>query len=97
MPIRSFGTSICRWRTLRSVKKKSWWIRRCHWWRKLWVRAFVLQLKLSVPAHRYFGLQWDHPMLGGFAGIEHLSKTVVPVLVHRAGADILLPDRDKRM
>jgi hypothetical protein len=56
-----------------------------------------LQLKLSVPAHRYFGLQWDHPMLGGFAGIEHLSKTVVPVLVHRAGADILLPDRDKRM
>jgi KUP system potassium uptake protein len=68
-----------------------------HWWRKLWVRVFVLQLKLSVPAHRYFGLQWDHPMFGGFAGIEHLSKTVVPVLVHRAGADILLPDRDKRM
>jgi KUP system potassium uptake protein len=68
-----------------------------HWWRKLWVRAFVWQLKLSVPAHRYFGLQWDHPMVGGFAGIEHLSKTVVPVLVHRAGADILLPDRDKRM
>ena len=68
-----------------------------HWWRKLWVLAFVWQLKLSVPAHRYFGLQWDHPMLGGLAGIEHLSKTVVPVLVHRAGADILLPDRDKRM
>ena len=68
-----------------------------HWWRKLWVLAFVWQLKVSVPAHRYFGLQWDHPMLGGFAGIEHLSKTVVPVLVHRAGAEILLPDRDKRM
>ena len=67
------------------------------WWRKLWVRAFVFQLKMSVPAHRYFGLRWDHPMLGGFAGIEHLSKTVVPVLVHRAGADILLPDRDKRL
>jgi KUP system potassium uptake protein len=67
------------------------------WWRKLWVRAFVLQLKMSVAAHRYFGLRWDHPMLGGFVGIEHLSKTVVPVLVHRDGADILLPDRDKRM
>jgi hypothetical protein len=36
-------------------------------------------------------------MLGGLVGIEHLSKTVVPVLVHRAGADILLPDRDRRM
>jgi KUP system potassium uptake protein len=67
------------------------------WWRKLWVRAFVFQLKISVPAHRYFGLRWDHPMLGGLVGIEHLSKTVVPVLVHRAGADILLPDRDRRM
>ena len=67
------------------------------WWRKLWVRAFVFQLKMSVPAHRYFGLRWDHPMLGGFAGIEHLSKTVVPVLVHRAGADIILPDRDRRL
>ena len=97
MPIRSSSTSICRWRTLRSGKKKSWWIRRLPWFRKLWVRAFALQLKMSVPAHRYFGLRWDHPMFGGFAGIEHLSKTVVPVLVHRAGAGILLPDRDKRM
>ena len=26
------------------------------WLRKLWVGVFVLQLKLSVPAHRYFGL-----------------------------------------
>jgi KUP system potassium uptake protein len=66
------------------------------WWRKLWVGVFVLQLKLSVPAHRYFGLGWDHPMAPGAAGIEHLSKTVVPVLVHRAGASILLPDRDPR-
>jgi KUP system potassium uptake protein len=68
-----------------------------HWWRKLWVGAFVWQLKLSVPAHRYFGLQWDHPMVGGLTGIEHLSKTVVPVLVHHDGTAILLPDRDKRM
>jgi KUP system potassium uptake protein len=67
------------------------------WWRKLWVRAFVLQLKVSVQAHRYFGLRWDHPMLGGYAGIEHLSKTVVPVLVHRDGVDIHLPDRDRRL
>ena len=67
------------------------------WFRKLWVRAFALQLKLSVPAHRYFGLRWDHPLFEGFAGIEHLSKTVVPVLVHRAGAAILLPDRDRRV
>jgi KUP system potassium uptake protein len=67
------------------------------WFRKLWVRAFALQLKLSVPAHRYFGLRWDHPMAAGFAGIEHLSKTVVPVLIERSKACILLPDRDKRM
>lgn len=67
------------------------------WYRKLWVRAFALQLKLSVPAHRYFGLKWDHPVFEGLAGIEHLSKTVVPVLVHGTGASILLPDRDKRM
>jgi KUP system potassium uptake protein len=66
------------------------------WWRKLWVGVFVLQLKLSVPAHRYFGLRWDHPMAPGAAGIEHVSKTVVPVLVHRSGASILLPDRDQR-
>jgi KUP system potassium uptake protein len=66
------------------------------WWRKLWVGAFALQLKLSVPAHRYFGLGWDHPMSTGFAGIEHLSKTVMPVLIHRAGASVALPDRDTR-
>jgi KUP system potassium uptake protein len=66
------------------------------WWRKLWVGVFALQLKLSVPAHRYFGLGWDHPMSAGFAGIEHLSKTVVPVLVHHSGASIALPDRDPR-
>ena len=67
------------------------------WLRKLWVRLFALQLKLSVPAHRYFGLVWDQPMATGVAGIEHLSKTVVPVLVHRSGARLLLPDRDKRI
>jgi KUP system potassium uptake protein len=67
------------------------------WFRKLWVRAFAFQLKMSVPAHRYFGLRWDHPMSGDRAGVEHLSKTVVPVLVHRSGAEILLPDRDKRL
>jgi KUP system potassium uptake protein len=67
------------------------------WLRKLWVRMFALQLKLSVPAHRYFGLRWDHPMVTGAVGIEHLSKTVVPVLVHRTGAHILLPDRDKHI
>ena len=66
------------------------------WWRKLWVGAFAVQLQLSVPAHRYFGLGWDHPMAAGFAGIEHLSKTVVPVLVHRSGASVALPDRDQR-
>jgi KUP system potassium uptake protein len=67
------------------------------WFRKLWVRAFAFQLKLSVPAHRYFGLVWDHPMSTEFAGIEHLSKTVVPVLIRRSSAGILLPDRDKRV
>lgn len=66
------------------------------WWRRLWVGAFALQLKLSVPAHRYFGLGWDHPMAPGAAGLEHLSKTVVPVLIHHTGASIALPDRDKR-
>jgi KUP system potassium uptake protein len=65
------------------------------WFRKLWVRLFALQLKLSVPAHRYFGLRWDHPMIAGAVGIEHLSKTVVPVLIQRSEARILLPDRDK--
>ena len=67
------------------------------WLRKLWVRLFALQLKLSRPAHRYFGLVWEHPMVEDFIGIEHLSKTVVPVLVHRSGAQVLLPDRDKRI
>jgi KUP system potassium uptake protein len=59
------------------------------WYRKLWVRAFALQLWLSIPAHRYFGLTWDHPLS------SHLSKTVVPVLAHRFGAAVVLPDRDK--
>ena len=67
------------------------------WFRKLWVRLFALQLKLSVPAHQYFGLVWDHPLAPGITGIEHLSKTVVPVLVNRSGAQLLLPDRDKRI
>ena len=67
------------------------------WLRKLWVRLFALQLKLSRPAHRYFGLVWEHPMIQDFIGIEHLSKTVVPVLVNRSGAQVLLPDRDKRI
>ena len=67
------------------------------WLRKLWVRLFALQLKLSRPAHRYFGLVWEHPMVQDFVGIEHLSKTVVPVLVNRSGAQVLLPDRDKRI
>jgi KUP system potassium uptake protein len=67
------------------------------WFRKLWVRAFAFQLKMSVPAHRYFGLVWDHPMSTDFAGIEHLSKTVVPVLIRHSSAGILLPDRDKRV
>ena len=40
---------------------------------------------------------WDHPMSTDFAGIEHLSKTVVPVLIRRSSAGILLPDRDKRV
>jgi KUP system potassium uptake protein len=65
------------------------------WLRRLWVRLFALQLKLSVPAHRYFGLGWDHPTATGVTGIEHLSKTVVPVLIHRSGARLLIPDRDK--
>jgi len=42
-------------------------------------------------------LRWDHPMAAGFAGIEHLSKTVVPVLIERSKVSILLPDRDKRL
>jgi KUP system potassium uptake protein len=67
------------------------------WFRKLWVRAFAFQLKVSVPAHRYFGLGWDHSVSAEFAGIEHLSKTVVPVLICRSSAGILLPDRDKRV
>jgi hypothetical protein len=36
-------------------------------------------------------------MSTGFTGIEHLSKTVVPVLIHRSGASVALPDRDQRM
>jgi KUP system potassium uptake protein len=67
------------------------------WFRKLWVRLFALQLKLSVPAHRYFGLGWEHQRSAGFAGIEHLSKTVVPVLIRPSSVGILLPDRDKHV
>jgi KUP system potassium uptake protein len=67
------------------------------WFRQLWVGLFALQLKLSVPAHRYFGLAWVHPMTSSVTGIEHLSKTIVPVLVRRNGAELLLPDRDKRI
>jgi hypothetical protein len=54
-----------------------------------------LPVEAIGPAYRYFDLGWDHPMAAGFSGIEHLSKTVVPVLIHRSGACILLPDRDK--
>jgi KUP system potassium uptake protein len=67
------------------------------WYRKLWVGAFLFQLKLSVPAHRYFGLTWNTPAFEDLAGIDHLSKTVVPVFVHANGATIRLPDRDKRV
>jgi KUP system potassium uptake protein len=67
------------------------------WLRKLWVGAFLWQLKLSVPAHRYFGLTWHTPAFEDLAGIDHLSKTVVPVFVHADGATIRLPDRDKRV
>ena len=59
------------------------------WYRKLWVRAFAVQLWLSIPAHRYFGLNWNNPLS------SHLSKTVVPVRIHHAGASVALPDRDK--
>ena len=61
------------------------------WYRALWVRAFAVQLWLSIPAHRYFGLRWNSPLS------SHLSKTVVPVQIHRSGAAVALPDRDKRL
>jgi KUP system potassium uptake protein len=61
------------------------------WYRKLWVRAFLVQLRLSTPAHRYFGLQWNHPLSA------YLSKTVVPVFVHPTGASVYVPDRDKNL
>ena len=68
------------------------------WFRKLWVRAFALQLKLSVPAHRYFGLGWDHPMVSRLcrhrASLEDGRAGARSSL---GGAHILLPDRDKRM
>ena len=67
------------------------------WFRKLWVGAFIWQLKLAAPAHRFFGLTWHTPAVEDFAGIDHLSKTVVPVFVHADGATIRLPDRDKRV
>jgi hypothetical protein len=61
------------------------------------VWAFLWQLKLSVPAHRHFGLKWNDPAFEDLVGIDHLSKTVVPVFVHAYGATIRLPDRDKRV
>jgi KUP system potassium uptake protein len=67
------------------------------WFRKLWVGAFIWQLKLSAPAHRFFGLTWHTPAFDDVAGIDHLSKTVVPVFVNAYGATIRLPDRDKRV
>ena len=67
------------------------------WFRKLWVGAFLWQLKLSAPAHRFFGLTWNTPAFEDLAGIDHLSKTVVPVFVHAYGATIRLPDRDRRV
>ena len=67
------------------------------WFRKLWVGAFIWQLKLSTPAHRFFGLTWHTPAFDDVAGIDHLSKTVVPVFVNAYGATIRLPDRDKRV
>jgi KUP system potassium uptake protein len=67
------------------------------WFRKLWVWLFTLQLKVSVPAHRYFGLVWDHPTeMEGIIGIEHLSKTIIPVRVGKSGSEVFLPDRDSR-
>ena len=61
------------------------------WYKQLWVRAFAVQLWLSIPAHRYFGLTWNTPLS------SHLSKTVVPVRIHRAGAAVALPDRDRHL
>lgn len=51
-------------------------------WQRLRVGLFKWVLRLSTPAHKYFGLTYD-------AGI---SKELVPVVFSRAGAKVTLPE-----
>lgn len=51
-------------------------------WQRLRVGLFKWVLRLSTPAHKYFGLTYD-------AGI---SKELVPVVFSRSGAKVTLPE-----
>jgi KUP system potassium uptake protein len=55
---------------------------RISFWRKLNVGFFGWILKLSTPAHKYFGL----------AGDAAVSKEVIPVVFDNQGAKITLPE-----
>jgi KUP system potassium uptake protein len=51
-------------------------------WRRLRLALFRLVLRLSTPAHKFFGLDYD-------AGV---SKEIVPVVFSRSGVTVTLPE-----
>jgi hypothetical protein len=57
------------------------------WWRTLWVRAFAFQLKLSVPAYRYFGCEFQPSSDGYFSRPAILPSRIVRPMSAREGGD----------
>ena len=60
------------------------WCRRSRWtlWSRVRLALFRLVLRLSTPAHKFFGLDYD-------AGV---SKEIIPVVFSRAGVTVALPE-----
>jgi KUP system potassium uptake protein len=56
--------------------------RKLPWWRALRVELFKWVLRLSTPAHKYFGLTFD----------AAVSKEIIPVVFGRKGAKVSLPE-----
>jgi KUP system potassium uptake protein len=56
--------------------------RKLPWWQALRVEFFKWVLRLSTPAHKYFGLTFD----------AAVSKEIIPVVFGRKGAKVSLPE-----
>lgn len=52
------------------------------WWQSIQVSLFKWVLRLSTPAHKYFGLTFD----------AAVSKEIIPVVFSREGAKVSLPE-----